>query len=347
MSEKLTMSPPAENVEARGSIETEGAGLIDSFAKENGVLAEIIPEQFAERLDMTREENSKIGGALQKFQGKAARMVGMTMLGLSLSWGMPHGTEAAGPGQKIEMREDRYERAEQALQESGLRLASPREGTLSKDMLYLERLIETEKFLASRLHSELLELAVQMGRAERGNKPAGFLFKTQAGNVEQYLTKAEHTKQAAAGFSQERSPYEHIYAQASEVLQKAKQMLQDAERPSERQREIWKMQEVVDKLEQKEKQEKRGLEYRDVELLRELLGKIKRLKEQPQEATPPQSSLQEKMLPQYKERKPEETPAETLERIRKDLQGSRERIEQLTPKVQEEMRKMLTPREKK
>lgn len=342
MNEKLEIPSSAESMEAQdaGKNEAEGIAVIDFFGKENTALAEIIPEQFAERVDMAREENGRIGGALQRFQGKAARMVGMTMLGLSLSWGMPHGAEAAGPQHKVEMKDGRYEQAEQALQESGLRLASPREGALSKDMHYLERLIETERFLASRLYSELQELAVQIGRAEMGNKPAGFLFKLQMENVEQYVNKAEKVKQAAAGFSGERSPHEHIYAAAKETLQKAKQMLQDAEHPSEQQQKIWKMQETIDRLEEKQKKEKLGLEYKEMELLKELRGSMKQLKEKPQEALPSRSILQERQ-------KSGETSADALERIRKDLQGSRERIEQLVPKMQEEIRKILAPQEKK
>lgn len=344
------MSPSAESMEARdaGSVEAEGATVIDSFEKENTALAEIIPEQFAERVDMAREENGRIGGALQRFQGKAARMVGMTMLGLSVSWGIPHGAEAAGPQHKVEMKDDRYERAEQALQESGLRLAPPREGALSKDMHYLERLIETERFLVSRLYSELQELAVQIGRAEMGNKPAGLLFKLQAENVEKYINKAEKVKQAAAGFSGDRSPHEHIYGVAKETLQKAKRMLQDAERPSDRQQKIWKTQEMIDKLEEKDKKEKMGLEHKEAGLLKELQGKIKELKEKPHETAPSHPVLQEKKTSSPSERqKQQETPSDALERIRKDLQGHRERIEQLAPKMQEEMKKILTPQEKK
>ena len=350
MKEKLNITSHAESREDEGKdIEAAGMGVIDSFAKENETLTQIIPEQFEERLNMAREENSRIGTILKRFQGKTAHMVGMTMLGLSLSWGMPHGAEAASPQQKVEMQDNRYEAAQQALQESGLKLPLPREGILSqdKDMRHLQALIETEKILASRLQTELLELAVHIGRAERNNTPASLPFKLAAKNVEEYLNKAEKVNHAATAFSVEPSPYGHIYGRARKVLAGAKQMLADAEHPSERQKELWKTQEVIDRLEEKSKKEKWGLEYKEQKLLEELRVKVKQLKEKPQEPASSVSPRQEKQAPVLPEHPPsDETPAEVMRREAEKLRQSRERIEKLAPILQEEMRRLLQRQDK-
>ena len=347
MAETIKISSSAENAEMADAenIEAAGSEIINTFEKENEVFAEIIPEQFAERIEMAREENSRIGGALQRFQGRAARMVGMTMLGLSLSWGVPHGVEAAGPQQKVEMRDDRYEAAQQALQESGIIL--PMDAASSKDMRHLGALIEADNILSQRVRSESMELAVQVGRLEKDDKQPGSLFESQVTIVEELISKAEKINQAAGYFSRESSPHAYLYDHARKQVEAGKRMIEEVKNPSEKQQQIWKIREMIDKWEKKEKEQKLGLEMREVNLLKELRAKLKELKGKSPEALP--SVQQEKKLSPLRERPTagEETPAETLERIRKDFQGHRERIERMTPQVQEEMKKILTPQDKK
>lgn len=359
MKERLKSKSFAQEEERGASgqegIERAGFMSIDGFERDNkAAFSAIDPEAFDGRMDMARQEVHRIGGVLGKFQGKAAYMIGMTMLGLSLSWGMPHGAGAAQPqtaevAQKTPevVKEAHYKKVEQVLQEMGIKI-SPDTYT-PRNMIYRTALIEADNRLMQEISILGARLRVQGEKAQRNNVPVGADFEKDAYIMAEKLALAEKLGQVAEPFfpGQDFHRHKKFYGQEQENVRTAFAIVKGSKNPSEEQKKIYELQKELDRLEEKEKKEKLGLEYRDMQLMRELRGKLKQLKEKsPQGA--PSGLRQGENAPQQPEQKPaHETPADTMERTGKELRGSAERLQHLNQQLNRELERILQPQGKK
>ncbi|GEM_PF-5566468 len=297
MTEKLGIPSKSEAREADDQSDIEGAGLklIGEFANEKQDISSASGQEiFDARIEMAREEVRRIGGSLQRFQGKGAYMIGMTMLGLSLSWGMSHGAESAqlqvagiAEGTQEGASAVRYEKAQEVLAKVGISI-SPERGIAKDDLdrLHREALLRAINDFASQVRRQGIEVDLQGSRLSVADKSVSPAFEAEVLKLESQLHTAEDLLQALRSFFP-KAIYDEIrpmYEPAKENLRAAKVLIEKSKHPTEEQKELYKLREMIDTLE--EKQKKTGiLDSKDQQSLGELRGRsgaihTKRLQEE-------------------------------------------------------------------
>ena len=300
-------------------------------------------EGSQERMEMIHNEEQKIGGVLKKFQGKTAHIIGTAMLGLSLTWGVVHGAEGtslqrtAEAGKASETVIKNYDAARRAIESQGIKLQPDAQMSGGiKDIEYHGALLDADNKIFQQISQSNARLTVQMDRFKAMNKAVDVDFEKTTRALEEQLRQGERLQDAAKGFLRKGDSADRhgpMYNEAKETLRAAKNAIEAAQHPSERQKKIYALQKDIDNLEAKEKKEKFGLELRDVKLLGELREALKQLKQENEGST----GTRQDRTPQSVSGQQSETPAEAIKRAGQDLKESTKRLE----KLGEEYRKAI------
>ena len=203
-------------------------------------------ESSQERMEMVHDEERKIGGVLKKFQGKTAHIIGTAMLGLSLTWGVSHGADGAPlqrtveAGKAPETPTKNYDAARQVIESQGIKLQpDARMSGGTKDIEYHSALLDADNKIFQQISQSNARLTVQMDRFKAMNKAVDVDFEKTTRALEEQLRQGERLQGAAKGFFRKDDSGDHhgpMYNEAKETLRAAKNAIEAAQHPSERQK---------------------------------------------------------------------------------------------------------------